>query len=125
MTPSRVPRAGWALFGNAWIDFYTAGDDGKGALGLTQAYLSAGRRWQDGSALDLVVSHLEFPQIERDEFPPVEDAQLADDHNERLALTGRLQERMDFSSMITVHAPHCASPQPNLGPLSCRSSRKT
>ena len=89
---SRVPSAGWAVFGNAWIDFYTEGDDEKGTLmGVTQAYLSAGRRWQDGSSLDLVASHMEFPEIDRNEFAPVEDAQLADDHNERVALTSRLQ----------------------------------
>jgi hypothetical protein len=89
---TRVPRAGWAVFGNAWIDFYTEGDDEKGTLmGLTQAYLSAGRRWEDGSSLDLVLSHLEFPEIDRNEFAPVEDAQLADDHSERVALTSRWQ----------------------------------
>ena len=89
---SRVPRAGWTFFGTAWIDYYTAGDDQKGAgLGLTQAYVSTGKSWADGSTFDLVFSHQEFPELDRDEFPPVDDAQLADDHNERLALTSRVQ----------------------------------
>jgi hypothetical protein len=41
------------------------------------------------------------------------------------ALTGKPQDRTDLSSRITVHAPHCDRPQPNLGPFSSRSSRKT
>jgi hypothetical protein len=102
---SRVPLEGWTWFGNAWIDFYTEGDDEKGTLmGLTQAYLSAGRRWQDGSSLDLVLSHLEFPEIDRNEFAPVEDAQLADDHAERAALTGRLQASEDLRLLAGVGA---------------------
>src|SRR5689334_20544705 len=40
-------------------------------------------------------------------------------------LTGTLHERTAFPSMITVHAPHWPSPQPNRGPCSSRSSRKT
>lgn len=89
---TRMPRDGWSFFGTLWIDVYTDGDDEKGTLfGLTQAYLSTGRRWAGGSTLDLVYSHLEFPEIERDEFLPVDDAQLADDHSERLALSSQLQ----------------------------------
>lgn len=88
----RLPREGWTVFCTTWIDVYTDGDDEKGTLlGLTQAYLTAGRRWRDGSSLDLVLSHLEFPELERDEFRPVTDDQLADDHSERAALRGRLQ----------------------------------
>ena len=36
-----------------------------------------------------------------------------------------LHDRAAFPSMITVHAPHCERPQPNLGPFSPKSSRKT
>jgi len=89
---ARTPRAGWTFFGTAWIDLYTDGDDEKGtALGLTQLYLSSGKRWEDGSSVALVASHLEFPEIDRNEFLPVEDGQLADDHDERLGVTSRLQ----------------------------------
>src|ERR1700720_2043567 len=35
--------------------------------------------------------------------------------------TGATQERTGLPSTSTVHAPHCASPQPNLGPVSWRS----
>jgi hypothetical protein len=88
----RLPRLGWTVFGTAWIDVYTEGDDVKGTLfGLTQADLAVGRRFEGGSSLDLVFRHLEFPEIEREEFLPVDDDQLDDDHSERLALTSRWQ----------------------------------
>src|SRR6266581_3028269 len=35
------------------------------------------------------------------------------------------QERTDLPSSSTVHAPHWASPQPNFGPFSSRSLRRT
>jgi len=88
----RLPREGWTFFGTAWIDLYTDGDDAKDeSVGVTQADLSLGRRFAGGSSLDLVYRHLEFPELERNEFTPVEDDQLADDHSERLALTHRWQ----------------------------------
>jgi hypothetical protein len=88
----RLPRDGWTFFGTLWLDAYTAGDDQKGTLfGLTQAYLSTGKRWASGSSLDLVYTHLEFPEMQRDEFLPVTDDQLADDHNERVSLASGLQ----------------------------------
>src|SRR5205807_7237939 len=39
--------------------------------------------------------------------------------------TGTEQERTDLPSISTVHAPHWASPQPNFGPFSSRSLRRT
>jgi hypothetical protein len=86
-----LPRRGWNLNGSAWVDLYTPSDDAKGAgLGLTQAYLRAGRRFEGGSSLDLTYGHLEFPEIERFEFTPVAEDQLARDHNDRVALRSRL-----------------------------------
>src|SRR5215469_5663637 len=41
------------------------------------------------------------------------------------ALTATLHERTALPSMTTVHAPHWPSPQPNRGPCSSRSLRKT
>src|SRR5258706_8781801 len=41
-----------------------------------------------------------------------------------IALTGTLHDRTVRSSTITVHAPHCDRPQPNLGPFSPKLSRK-
>jgi hypothetical protein len=99
----RTPREGWAFFGTAWLDLYTAGDDLKDApVGLTQGELSLGRRWDGGSSLDLVFRHLEFPELERNEFTPVADAQIADDHNERLALTSRAQVTRDTRVLTTL-----------------------
>lgn len=100
---SHLPRAGWTFFGTAWLDVYTDGDDEKGTLlGLTQAYVSTGRRWAGGSSFDVVFSHLEFPEIDRNEFAPVEDAQLADDHNERLALTSRVAVARDVRLLTSL-----------------------
>jgi len=99
----RLPREGWTVFCTTWVDVYTEGDAEKGTLlGLTQAYLSAGKRWQSGSALDVVLSHLEFPEMDRDEFLPVTDDQLADDHSERLALRSRLQLSEDVRMLTGV-----------------------
>src|SRR5258706_15297112 len=39
--------------------------------------------------------------------------------------TGTEQERADLPSSRTVQAPHWASPQPNFGPFSSRSLRRT
>src|SRR5437667_9464871 len=39
--------------------------------------------------------------------------------------TGTEQERTDLPAISTVHAPHRASPQPNFGPFSSRSLRRT
>ena len=39
--------------------------------------------------------------------------------------TGVTHERMGLPPTRTVHAPHCPSPQPNFGPFSLRSFRRT
>ena len=39
--------------------------------------------------------------------------------------TGVTHERIALPSMMTVHAPHWAKPQPNFGPCSARVSRST
>ncbi len=87
-----LPSEGWNFNGTAWVDIYTDGDDAKGpGLGLTQAYLSTGRRWDSGDAVNVTYTHLEFPEIDRYEFTPVTAQQLADDHRDRLAFTGTKQ----------------------------------
>jgi hypothetical protein len=101
----RLPRVGWTVFATAWLDVYTDGDDEKGTLlGLTQAYVTTGRRFDGGSTLDLVYSHLEFPEIDRDEFLPVADDQLADDHVERLAVRSGVQIAADVRMLTGVGA---------------------
>ena len=41
------------------------------------------------------------------------------------AETGVMQERTSLPSTSAEHAPHWASPQPNFGPFSSRSLRRT
>jgi len=104
-TLRNLPPDGWTFFGTAWIDVYTDGDDEKGTLfGLTQAYLSTGRRWASGASVDVVLTHYEFPELDRNEFLPVEDAQLADDHNERLGLSTALPLSRDVVMRTGVGA---------------------
>jgi hypothetical protein len=79
----------WDLLGTAWVDLYTAGDEAKdAAVELTQANLSTTRRWEDGDELGFTYAHMRFPAIDRDEFLPVTLAQLADDHVDRLSVSG-------------------------------------
>lgn len=89
------PRDSWSFHGTTWIDLYTEGDDDKPFIELTQAYLDGGRDWDNGASFHASFSHLAFPQMDRDEFLPVTDDQLADDHSERLALDGRVQKTRD------------------------------
>lgn len=98
----RLPREGWTFTGTAWIDLYTDGDDQKDTLGLTQLYLTTGQRFEGGSTVDFVFRHQEFPQLDRDEFLPVDDGQLADDHHERLAVTSRLQLGRDTRLLTSL-----------------------
>jgi hypothetical protein len=90
-----APRGPWSFHGTAWVDFYTDGDDEKPFLELTQTVLDAGRAWESGSSLHLSLTHLAFPQIDRDEFLPVTDEELAEAHSERLGLDGRVQATRD------------------------------
>ena len=41
------------------------------------------------------------------------------------ALNGSMQERTGWPSRCTVHAPHCAIPQPNFVPVRPTRSRST
>jgi hypothetical protein len=85
-----LPTDAWTFHGTTWIDFYTAGDEAKGAgIELTQAYLTTRRAWAGGHSAFATYTHLAFPDIERDEFTQVDAAQLADDRNDRLAIGGR------------------------------------
>ncbi|MEM7518981.1 MAG: hypothetical protein AAF368_18920, partial [Planctomycetota bacterium] len=84
-----LPVDDWRLYGTAWIDLYSSGDDAKGSgLGLTQVNLVALRQFDEGSSVDLSYRHLEFPELDRNEFLTVLDEQLADDHLDRVWLSG-------------------------------------
>lgn len=85
-----VPLDGWDVFGTAWVDFYGSGDHAKdSAVELTQAILSATRTWDDGDQIDFTYRHIAFPDIEREEFTPVTEEELADNRLDRLAVGGR------------------------------------
>ncbi|MBK7876027.1 MAG: hypothetical protein IPJ77_09785 [Planctomycetes bacterium] len=82
-----VPRDAWTMRGTIWVDVYGSTDAAKGAgVEVTQAVVNTSRRWSDGGYFGLTYTHFAFPELERDEFLPVTDAQLADDHTERVAL---------------------------------------
>jgi hypothetical protein len=90
-----LPLTGWNYDATVWVDLYTGGDDEKPFLQLTQAWASAGFVSRAGHGLDLTFTHWNFPQIDRTEFLPVEDDQLANDHRERLALDSWIQASDD------------------------------
>jgi hypothetical protein len=84
-----LPRDAWTVRGSLWVDLYGSTDPAKDApLEVTQAYVDTGRRWSDGTRIGLAYVHRKFPEIERDEFLPVTDAQIADDHVDRVSLYG-------------------------------------
>jgi hypothetical protein len=102
---SYLPLVGWTFLGTAWVDLYTDSDTAKGpGLGLTQVYARAGHRWARGSTLDLVYTHLAFPDVERNEFRFLPDDELRANHSERLALDLRtpLTERSRLRSQVAA-----------------------
>lgn len=83
-----LPEDDWSYDVTTWVDFYGTHDRAKGSgVGLTRAIASAHRSW-DGNGLDVTYVHAEFPEFDRFEFLPVTLAQLADDHDDRLSLSG-------------------------------------
>ena len=56
----------------------------------------AAKKFPDGS-LDFVYTHLAFPEMQREEFAPVTDAQLANDHHDRVAMTAIKQTSPETS----------------------------
>lgn len=81
-----LPGGDWDIHASVWIDFYTAKDDAKDSFAeVTQALLTLTRRFADGGGLDLAFRHLSIPQTLRAEFPPLPDAELADDRYDRIS----------------------------------------
>lgn len=85
-----LPPHAWTAQATVWIDVYGSGDAAKGSgAEVTQAWVTTGRSWSSGSSLDLTYRHLAFPELDREEFLPVTQAQLADDRYDRAAATAR------------------------------------
>lgn len=84
-----LPVDGWDFNGTAWVDVYSSGDEAKGSgVGLTQAFLAATRRWDDGDGINVTFNHWEFPDIQRQEFLIPLQEQIANSRNDRLAFSG-------------------------------------
>jgi hypothetical protein len=89
-TLAYLPPDGWSYQGTAWVDLYTGSDTAKGAgVELTQAIFGAHRYWESGNSANVTYTHMAFPEMDRDEFTPVTANQLANDHNDRVGLSGR------------------------------------
>jgi len=84
-----LPGGGWDARANVWIDFYTGGDQAKGSsIEVTEALLTLGRWSSNGNGFDLSLRHSVFPDIRRNEFPPLSAAELAGDRYDRVAFDG-------------------------------------
>lgn len=93
-----LPPDDWTFGATAWIDWYTAGDTAKGSgPEVTQAFVTTGRRFESGSSLRATYTHLAFPELDRDEFLPVTTEQLADDHSDRVSISGKQMLARSFA----------------------------
>jgi hypothetical protein len=97
-----LPPHEWTFQATAWVDLYTAEDVNKGSgVELTQAWVSTGRLFDGGSSLRFTYRHQAFPEMDTEEFRPVTDQQLADDHLDRVAVSAR-QDMGTFALMEDV-----------------------
>ncbi|MHC4956145.1 MAG: hypothetical protein ACYTGZ_20060 [Planctomycetota bacterium] len=96
-----LPNKEWNIDATFWVDFYTSSDDNKDtAVELSYALVSLRRRFDAGHGFDVTWRHQTFPELDRDEFLPVEPNQLADDRFDRLGLDGWFW----FDATKRVHA---------------------
>jgi hypothetical protein len=85
-----LPPDGWMFSGTVWVDWYGASDAAKGSgPEVTQAYVTTGRSWESGSALGATYTHFAFPELNRNEYTPVTQAELANAHTDRVSAFGR------------------------------------
>ena len=83
-----LPSEGWDLFATLWVDAYLdSRDQAKdGDVELTQAFVSSGRRFEDGTRLDFTYRRQTFPDILRQgEFLPLLQQEIADKYYDRVA----------------------------------------
>ncbi len=87
----RLPTDGWDLRASMSIDLYTGSnrDAVKGqGVELTQAFASAGRRFESGAGFDVAFRRLRFPAQLRDAHGPVIPGEIRNDRYDRLTFTG-------------------------------------
>ncbi|MCK6460063.1 MAG: hypothetical protein L6Q95_09240 [Planctomycetes bacterium] len=82
----RMPMKGWDFTGTIWLDFYTNDDNIKSGVDVTQAVLTANKRYLDGSGFTVTYQHIEYPELLRQgEFTPITAAEIADNRMDKLA----------------------------------------
>ncbi len=100
-----LPLDSWQYYGTFWVDYFNSDDEIKSGLQLTQAVISANRRWASGDDLRIFYTHYEWPELLRNEFRPVTPEQLADDHNDRISVAGtRALARFDVNAAVGAWA---------------------
>jgi hypothetical protein len=87
-----LPKGGWQVHGTVWVDLYTGGEAIKSGAEITQAVVSAFRRWTAGHGVGVTYTRQRFPEILRSEFTPVAATELADNHYDRVSIDGWLQD---------------------------------
>lgn len=88
-TADYVPNADLMIFGTAFVDWYTGGDQIKGSgPELTELSINARLNTSDRSGLGFDVHHFRFPELERDEFTALPPLELDRNHVSRIGLSG-------------------------------------
>lgn len=85
-----LPVEGWRATGTAWVDLYDGSTDVNKGSGteLTQAVVTAYRTWESGNGMRATYRHLKFPELLRNEFNPIDPADLALNKLNRAAVRG-------------------------------------
>ena len=83
-----TPDEGWNIFSTLWVDLYGSGDDVKSSgPELTYMIFDASRAIDDRSGVDVEFRHQTYPELRRNDFPPVALAQIDDARVDRLSAT--------------------------------------
>ncbi|MCA8942023.1 MAG: hypothetical protein KDB80_05625 [Planctomycetes bacterium] len=81
---------GWRFHGSLWVDVYYGRDDEKGSgPEITRALAATGRTFDDGDSIELRFRRERFPELLRNEFPPLLQGELANNRYDRLSLEWR------------------------------------
>ena len=77
-----------SVHGSAWVDFYDSSEVVKSSgAELTEAHLSATKRFSGTGGVSLFATHLRFPDLLRNEFPTVTAQELDRFENTRFGLS--------------------------------------